>query len=237
MPPKKKQKAAAPAEANKPPQQERTRPHRTPQTPFEHTDETLYTVEKITAVRWSGGARQWLVRWEGYGEQDDTWEPIEHLVGCATFIREFESRREEEDKQEKARALERRQQAKEAAAAEAAARREQAAATALSGTGNDGASDGIAPETVSGNVLKEHKSKRGTVWQVFDLSVEHPTCTVLKPNGERCGVQPAKSAGTSNYWNHLWSHHREIWYELRMKDGTLNAAGVTELTTLKESFA
>ena len=126
-------------------------------------------------------------------------------LGCATFIREFESRREEEDKQEKARALERRQQAKEAAAAEAADRREQAAATALSGTGNDGASDGIAPETVSGNVLKEHKSKRGTVWQVFDLSVEHPTCTVLKPNGERCGVQPAKSAGTSNYWNHLWS--------------------------------
>ena len=185
MPPKKKQKAAAPAEANKPPQQERTRPHRTPQTPFEHTDETLYTVEKITAVRWSGGSRQWLVRWEGYGEQDDTWEPIEHLVGCATFIREFESRREEEDKQEKARALERRQQAKEAAAAEAAARREQAAATALSGTGNDGASDGIAPETVSGNVLKEHKSKRGTVWQVFDLSVEHPTCTVLKPNSWR----------------------------------------------------
>ena len=133
--------------------------------------------------------------------------------------------------------MERRQQAKEAAAAEAAARREQAAATALSGTGNDGASDGIAPETVSGNVLKDHKSKRGTVWQVFDLSVEHPTCTVLKPNGDRCGVQPAKSAGTSNYWNHLWSHHKQIWYELRMKDGTLNAAGVTELTTLKEIFA
>ena len=105
MPPKKKQKAAARAPADKPPQQERTRPHRTPQTPFDHTDETLYTVEKITAMRWSGGARQWLVRWEGYGEKDDTWEPIEHLVGCATFIREFESRREEEDKQEKARAF------------------------------------------------------------------------------------------------------------------------------------
>ena len=101
-------------------------------------------------------------------------------------------------------------------AAEAAARRKQAAATALSGTGNDGASDGIAPETVSGNVLKDHKSKRGTVWQVFDLSVEHPTCTVLKPNGEHCGVQPAKSAGTSNYWNRLRSHHREIWYERGM---------------------
>ena len=88
MPPKKKQKAAARAPADKPPQQQSTRPHRTLQTPFQHTDDTLYTVEKITAVRWSGGARQWLVRWQGYGEQDDTWEPIEHLVGCATFIRD-----------------------------------------------------------------------------------------------------------------------------------------------------
>ena len=101
MPPKKKLKAAARAPADKPPQQQSTRPHRTLQTPFQHTDDTLYTVEKImiTAVRWSGGARQWLVRWQGDGEQDDTREPIENLVGCATFIRGFESRREEEDKQ------------------------------------------------------------------------------------------------------------------------------------------
>ena len=114
------------------------------------------------------------MRWEGYGEQDNTWEPIENLVGCATFIREFESRRDEQDKQEKAVALERRQQAKEAAAVEAAARKEQAACT-LAGTGNDCASGEIAPETVSDNVLKEHKSKQGTVCEVFDLTDEHPT--------------------------------------------------------------
>ena len=105
MPPKKKLKAAARAPADKPPQQQSTRPPRTLQTPFQHTDDTLHTVEKIAAVRWSGDARQWLVRWQGYGEQDDAREPIENLVGCATFIRGFESRREEEDKQEKARAL------------------------------------------------------------------------------------------------------------------------------------
>ena len=57
MPPKKKLKAAARAPADKPPQQQSTRPHRTLQTPFQHTDDTLYTVEKITVFRWSGGAR------------------------------------------------------------------------------------------------------------------------------------------------------------------------------------
>ena len=76
MPPKKKRKAVAPAQANQPLPQERMRPHRTPQTPFQQTDETLYTVEKITKTRWSGGARQWLVRWEGYGEQDDTYDQL-----------------------------------------------------------------------------------------------------------------------------------------------------------------
>ena len=49
----------------KPAQQERTRPHRTPQSPFQQNDDTLYTVEKITAVRWSRGERQWLVRLQG----------------------------------------------------------------------------------------------------------------------------------------------------------------------------
>ena len=69
------------------------------------------------------------------------------------------------------RALERRQQAKEAAAVEAAARKEQAACTALAGTGNDGASGEIAPETVSDIVLKGHKSKLGTVWTNISIHI------------------------------------------------------------------
>ena len=42
--------AAAPAK--------KTRPHRTPQTPFEQTDETLYAVDKIINMRFVKGSRE-----------------------------------------------------------------------------------------------------------------------------------------------------------------------------------
>ena len=56
--------AAAPAK--------KTRPHRTPQTPFEQTDETLYAVDKIINMRFVKGSREYLVRWEGYSTSHDT---------------------------------------------------------------------------------------------------------------------------------------------------------------------
>ena len=71
--------SAAPAPTQKP---ERTRPHRTPQTPLQQTDDKLYTVNKITDQRWSMGARQFLVRWTGYDADQDIWETMEHLVAA-----------------------------------------------------------------------------------------------------------------------------------------------------------
>ena len=88
----KRKAPAAPAPAAAP--DKRTRPHRTPQTPFEQTEETLYNVDKITNMRFSKGVRENLVRWEGYAAAHDTWEPIENLVGCAQQIREYEQQRE-----------------------------------------------------------------------------------------------------------------------------------------------
>ena len=42
----------------------------------------MYTAERIRAERVSpaDGTRQFLVRWEGYTEADDTWEPAENLL-------------------------------------------------------------------------------------------------------------------------------------------------------------
>jgi hypothetical protein len=115
MPTKKAQKrkasdepaVAAPAPAQK------TRPHRTPQTPFEKSEETVYAVDKMVGMRWSKGSREYLVRWEGYSASHDTWEPMENLVGCAQQIREYEQKREKEagharfDRRERARQLRR----------------------------------------------------------------------------------------------------------------------------------
>mmetsp|Transcript_29030 Transcript_29030/g.72407 ORF Transcript_29030/g.72407 Transcript_29030/m.72407 type:complete len:92 (+) Transcript_29030:52-327(+) len=50
--------------------------------------------------------RQYLVHWEGYAEKDQTWEPMENLVGCAAQIREYERERERIDKEAKENVLE-----------------------------------------------------------------------------------------------------------------------------------
>ena len=48
---------------------------------------------------------------------------------------------------------------------------------------------------------------------------------------------PSDKAGTSNYWSHLWTHHRLVWYELKQRDGTLNPAGEAAMAKLKEGLA
>jgi len=87
-------------------------------------------------------------------------------------------------------------------------------------------------------VLKKHRGKQGAVWSAYDLSVELPSCQLFKPNGvDICGEVPSAAAGTTNYWSHLWTHHRMTWWELKRKDGKLNPAGDAELTRLKQGLA
>eukprot|EP01052_Picozoa_sp_SAG31_P044736 SAG31_NODE_7907_length_1568_cov_1.371001_2_plen_168_part_01 len=53
---------------------------------------TDYEVDQIVAKRGRGARTQYRVRWEGYSEADDTWEPLAHLHsdGAKALVREFE---------------------------------------------------------------------------------------------------------------------------------------------------
>jgi len=62
----------------------------------ETTDEPIamdesYEVEKILGKRVRKGKTEYLIKWAGYDDQDNTWEPTEHL-NCPERVQEFTKR-------------------------------------------------------------------------------------------------------------------------------------------------
>lgn len=47
-------------------------------------------VEKIVDKRVNAGKTEYKVRWDGFTEEDDTWEPLEHLKSAMKLVRRFE---------------------------------------------------------------------------------------------------------------------------------------------------
>ena len=58
--------------------------------PTKQQDEASeYTVQKITAQREVGGEMQYLVKWKGYNQKFNTWEPLSHLGNAGNRVEEF----------------------------------------------------------------------------------------------------------------------------------------------------
>ena len=63
-----------------------------PPPPIEIEGELEYEVSQILDSRQRWGQVQYLVRWEGYGSEDDTWEPVEMLEGSQELLEEFHAK-------------------------------------------------------------------------------------------------------------------------------------------------
>jgi len=61
-------------------------------------EENEYVIEKILNKKDLKGKIYYFVKWEGYPDSDNTWEPIEHLYNVLDMIEEFETGLEKQSK-------------------------------------------------------------------------------------------------------------------------------------------
>ncbi|VDM69974.1 unnamed protein product, partial [Strongylus vulgaris] len=67
----------------------------------EGLSEEVYEVEKILDHNDTDEGLFYLVRWKGFGEEDDSWEPSENLALAVKAINEYEERRKSKSKGKK----------------------------------------------------------------------------------------------------------------------------------------
>jgi len=60
--------------------------------------ENEYAVEKILDKKEIKGKILYFVKWEGYPDSDNTWEPIEHLLNVIDMVEDFEANLKEPEK-------------------------------------------------------------------------------------------------------------------------------------------
>jgi hypothetical protein len=66
-------------------------------------DEDMYNVERILDKKFNAVLKkyQYLIKWEGYGDDQNTWEPVESLESCPAMLAKFERRYARREKRKK----------------------------------------------------------------------------------------------------------------------------------------
>lgn len=58
--------------------------------PVSVSSQEEYMVEAITNKRVRNGRTEYEVKWQGYSDNEKTWEPIENLQTVMTFVLDYE---------------------------------------------------------------------------------------------------------------------------------------------------
>ena len=229
MPPKNSKKRQV-SEPKKP-----VKPHGKPggiqRTPLHAYDKAanqdLYNVQDIIAERQEKGVPKYLVRWEGFGPEDDTWEPIEHLAGAEDYIARFV-----EERNAAAKRSEEEHAAKRAKRCECA--EQQSSQPADNDVPGGSRSKSGEPETV--------KRKTSWVWQAFyylppcddKQKADKPRykCLLSLDNGAKCDTVLVYCGGTTNMATHLRTRHSKYVLEHEMKSQTNTLKVDTDKNTL-----
>ena len=67
------------------------------------TGEPMWQVERIVNKKLEENSSRWIyeVKWRGWGEADNTWEPIEHLKEVLDLVQKFEMKSTDKNQQGK----------------------------------------------------------------------------------------------------------------------------------------
>ena len=83
--PKRKAKASAPAAAKK----RKAGPELSAIEAALHLEEDEYNMEKIIADRLVVGKKEYLVKWVGFADKHNSWEPVENLANVVSEIADY----------------------------------------------------------------------------------------------------------------------------------------------------
>ncbi|KAK3233510.1 La ribonucleoprotein [Cymbomonas tetramitiformis] len=160
---------------------------RTPHNHFDaaSSDDTKYEVEAVLAERSSYGVAQFLIKWKGFEESSNTWEPLTNLPGHDIVVEEFRANLQREQDR----------LTREAAAAKSASKEGEASAGAENGDGFTDVGDQL----------------RSIYWQHFEVLKEGKRITHYRC--KHCGPDaPAKEycGNTSNLRAHLLYAHKDV---------------------------